>query len=102
VANGLGLTLNVGEEGPVVIPLQPLLDQGPEDDLKAHREFERRRRLPRKDPSPVQDVLGDNEKDSGFIFEHHHLRTLPARPATAPTPAPVVIWLYNFDLLYNL
>src|SRR5712692_1796425 len=40
VANRLGLALNVGEEGRVAIALQPLLDEGPEDDLKAHREFD--------------------------------------------------------------
>jgi len=32
----------------VVIPLQPHLDEGPEDDLEAHRELERGRRLPAK------------------------------------------------------
>src|SRR5207249_11541558 len=37
VANRLGLTRNVGAEGRVVIPLQPHFDEGPEDDLEAHR-----------------------------------------------------------------
>jgi hypothetical protein len=46
VANRLGLTLNVGEEGGVVISLQPLFDERPEDDLEAHRELERDRCLP--------------------------------------------------------
>ena len=35
--------------------------EGPEDDLKAHRELEGDRRLPRNDPNPVQDVLGETE-----------------------------------------
>jgi len=80
VANRLGLALNVGEEGRVAIALQPLLDEGPEDDLKAHRELEGDSRIPRNDPSPVQDVSGESEKDSGPIFEHHHLR-ISAGPA---------------------
>ena len=79
VANRLGLALNVGEEGRAAIALQPLLDEGPEDDLKAHRELEGDRRLPRDDPGLVQDILGENEKDCGLVFEHHHLRT-PAGP----------------------
>src|SRR3989304_934424 len=73
VANRLGLTLYVGEEGRLVISLQPHFDEGPEDDLEAHRELERGRRLPRQDASPVQDVLRENEKDFRFIREHHHL-----------------------------
>ena len=38
-ADRLGLALNVCEEVPVAIALQPLLDEGPEDDLEAHREL---------------------------------------------------------------
>src|SRR5712664_136125 len=77
VANRLGLTLNVGEEGRVVISLQPHFDEGPEDDLEAYRELERGRRLPRQDPSPVQNVLRENEEDFRLIREHHH--PLPAQ-----------------------
>src|SRR5207247_4136166 len=40
-----GLALDVGQQTPVAIPLQPLLDEGPEDDLEAHRQPERGRRL---------------------------------------------------------
>jgi hypothetical protein len=64
VANRSGLALDVGEEGRVAIALQPLLDEGPEDDLKAHRELEGDSRIPRNDLRPVQDVLGESEKDS--------------------------------------
>ena len=85
VANRLGLALNVGEEGRVAIALQPL-DEGPEDDLKAHRELEGDGRLPRNDPSPVQDVLGETEKDSGPIFEHHQ-PPYPYRPGLRPPDA---------------
>src|SRR3989442_3985677 len=83
-ADRLGLALNVGEKGRVVISLQPLLDEGPEDDLKAHRELERDRCLPGNDPSLVQDVLRENEQDLRSILEHHHL--LPAQRTPDPTP----------------
>jgi hypothetical protein len=76
MANRLGLALNVREESGVVIPLQPLLDESPEDDLKADRKLEHDRRFARQDPSPVQDVLGENEEDSGFIVEHLSLYKL--------------------------
>src|SRR5439155_12111495 len=75
VANRLGLALNVREEGRVVVPLQSLLDEGPEHDLKTDRELERDRRPSRKDPSSVQGVLGENEEDSGLVVGHQHLRT---------------------------
>src|SRR6267143_7106390 len=72
VSNRLGLTLNVGEEGRVVISLQSHFDEGPDVDLEAHRELERGCRLPRQDPSPVQDVLRENEENFRLIREHHH------------------------------
>ena len=37
--------------GTSILLLQPHLDEGPEDNLEAHRELERGRRLPRQDPS---------------------------------------------------
>src|SRR3989442_10821342 len=81
VANRLGLTLNVGEEGQVVIPLQPHFDEGPEDDLEAHRELERGRRLPRQDPRPVHDVLRENEEDFRLVRDHDHSLPSPLNPA---------------------
>ena len=78
MVNRLGLALNVGEEGRAIILLQPLPDEGPKDDLKTHRQLERDRRLPRQDPSLVHDVLRENEQDSCFILEHHHLLPAPA------------------------
>src|SRR5256885_4008900 len=80
VTNRLGLALDVREEGGMVIPLQPFLDERPEDDLKADRELERDRRLPGQDASPVQDVSGENKEDSGLTVEHHHLRILLRTP----------------------
>ena len=56
--------------------LQPLLDEGAEDDLETHREIEGDRRLRRDDASPVQDRSGKNEKDCRSVFEHPHLRLL--------------------------
>jgi hypothetical protein len=69
VADRLGLPLDVGEEGPTVTPLQSFPDQGAQDDLQAHRQLERGRRLPRKDSGPVQGVLGENEENSRFIHD---------------------------------
>jgi hypothetical protein len=56
--------------------LQPLLDEGAEDDLETHRKVEGDRRLRRNDASPVQDRSGKNEKDCRSVFEHPHLRLL--------------------------
>jgi hypothetical protein len=58
MVNRLGLALNGDEDRWVVIPLQPHLDEGPEDDLEAHRELERGRRLPRQHTRSVQDSCG--------------------------------------------
>src|SRR5439155_20976643 len=82
--------------GQVVIPLQPHFDEGPEDDLEAHRELERGRRLPRQDPSPVQNVLRENEEDFRLIREHHH--SLPAQLTPDRTRSP--IWRYISYICY--
>jgi hypothetical protein len=57
--------------------LQPLFDEGPEDDLKTHRKLEGDRRLRRNHASFVQDFSRQNEKDCRPVFEHPHL-PLPA------------------------
>jgi hypothetical protein len=62
-ANRPGLVLDVGDEGRIAAALQPLLDEGPENDLKAHRELEGDRRLGRHDARAVQDPSGENEKN---------------------------------------
>src|SRR5439155_21065139 len=72
-ANRLGLVLNVREEDRAILLLQPHLDERAEDNLEAHRKLERGRRLPRQDPRPVQNVLGEREEDLRLIREHHHL-----------------------------
>src|SRR5205807_6645923 len=92
VANRLGLTLNVGEEGRVVISLQPHFDEGPEADLETHRELDRVRRLPRQDPSLVQEVLRENEEDFRLVREHHH--PLPAQLTPEPDSSSSLV-LYN-------
>ncbi len=102
LADRLGLTFDVGEEGRVVIPLQPLLDEGPEDDLKAHRELERDRRLPPNDPSSVQGVSGENEEDSGPGLEHRHLRILPPGPPAPDRTREPHLFLYILYHLYNI
>lgn len=84
----------------MVISLQPHFDEGPEDDLEAHRELERGRRLPRQDPSPVQDVLRENEEDFRLVREHHH--PLPAQRTPDRTPSPYRLTLYKSYLIYSL
>jgi hypothetical protein len=71
VSNGLGLGLDVGEEGAVVAPLQPLGDEGSEDDLKAHGKLELGRRFPHNDPDLVEDVLREVEQDFGHRLRKH-------------------------------
>src|SRR5205823_10644056 len=80
--------------------LQPHFDQGPNNDLEGHRELERGRRLPRQDPSPVQDVLREIEENFRLVREHHHL--LPAQLTPDRTPSPYRLVLYNSYLIYNL
>jgi hypothetical protein len=79
LADRVGLPLHVGEEGGVVGALQPLPDQGPEDNLQAHGEPKRHGRLSRQDPGPIQKVAGENEKDSGLVREHHPSRSVSSR-----------------------
>jgi hypothetical protein len=71
LAERLGLSLDVGEEGSVAAPLQPLVDEGPEDDLQAHGELERSRCLPHNDPGLVKDVLRQIEEDFGHGLIGH-------------------------------
>jgi hypothetical protein len=59
--NRLRVALDTGDERRVVLPPEADLDEGSENDLKAHRELEHGRRLPRQDPSLVQDVLRQDE-----------------------------------------
>ena len=79
-ADRIGLGLDVCEEVPVPISLQPLLDEGSEHDLQAHRELARRRRLPPQDPRPAANVSGEDEQDPGLVLEHH-----AASPACRPS-----------------
>jgi hypothetical protein len=83
----------------VVISLQPRFNEGPEDDLEAHRELERDRRLPRQDPSPVQDVLRENEEDFRLIREHHHPLAVGWPLTTHPVPG---VRFYALYFLYNI
>jgi hypothetical protein len=73
-AHRLGLISNVAEKGGMTVALQPLLDEGSEDDLEAHRQLEGDGGPSRHDTSAVQDVLGENEQDLHSCFTHHHLR----------------------------
>jgi hypothetical protein len=69
VAHGPGLGLDVRHEGGV-IPLQPLLDERAQDDLKAYRELESGRGPSRMGSGPIQNLLGKDEENSGLVREH--------------------------------
>ena len=81
VADRVGLPLHVGEERRVVGSLQPFPDQGPQDNLKAHREPERDGRLSGQDPSPIQEFPGEREEDPGLMRERH---VAPSRGGPRP------------------
>jgi hypothetical protein len=68
--NRPGLALDAGEEGRIATALQPLLDQGSENDLETYRELEADRRLRRDDARAVQDFSRENEKNCRPVFEH--------------------------------
>jgi hypothetical protein len=87
---------------PVAIPLQPLLDEAPKDDLETHRELERGRRLPRQDPRPVEDALGENEEDSGLPLEHQTTSS-PAGRAAAPDGRTIIHYMiYILYITYRI
>jgi len=77
-ADRLDLPFHVGEDGPVTVSLQPLVNERPQHHLKAHRALEFARRLSGEDPSPVYDPLGNHEQDLGLVLEHRYLRVPPA------------------------
>ena len=66
----------------MVTPLEPLLDERPQNDLEAHRKLEAARRPAREHPGTIQRRLGEDEKDSRPVVEHRHLPLLPARHVT--------------------
>src|SRR5207244_3403638 len=67
-ANRLGLVFDVGEEDRAVLLLQSHLDEGPENDLKAHGQLERGRRLPCQARCPVKEDESCISKCSGRRF----------------------------------
>ena len=77
-ADRLDLTFHVDEDGPVTVSLQPLVNERPQHHLKAHRALEFDHRLSGETPSPVEDPLGNHEKDLGLVLEHRYLNFLPA------------------------
>src|SRR5438093_699432 len=58
------------------------LDQGPEDDLQAHRKLEHDRRMPHVHPRSIDHVLGEHEEHSRPVREHRTSLFLPDRRAT--------------------
>src|SRR6185503_13402630 len=74
------LDLDVGQEGPVALSPQPLVDERAQHHLQAHRALQLGHRLAGEHARPVEDVLGENEQDLGSVLEHRRL--LPElRPA---------------------
>src|SRR6266853_6056942 len=70
----LHLALDVGDDRPIAVPLQPLVDERAQHHLEAHRSLQSRDRLAREHARPIQDLLGENEQDPGLVLEHRHLR----------------------------
>src|ERR1700730_7594911 len=75
----LHLALDVGDDGPIAVPLQPLVDERAQHHLEAHRSLQSRDRLAREHARPIQDLLGENEQDPGLVLEHRHLRVRGVR-----------------------
>src|ERR1700730_12005201 len=75
----LHLALDVGDDGPIAVPLQPLVDERAQHHLEAHRSLQSSDRLAREHARPIQDLLGENEQDPGLVLEHRHLRVRGVR-----------------------
>jgi hypothetical protein len=88
------LLLDVDVKPGIVVTPQALLDQGTENDLKAHGEFERGRRLSGQDPGPIQDVLGKDEKNSRLVREHRTSPWTAVRPDAASANISVSLVIY--------
>src|SRR5438876_592343 len=80
---------------------QRSMRKGPEDDLEAHRQLERGRRPSREDASLPKHVLGENEKHSGLIRKHRHLRILRARSHASRQPHRHYIML-SYYITYTM
>jgi len=76
-AHRLDLILDVGQDGPIAVSLQPLVNEGAKHHLQAHRPLEPGRGRSGENPSPIQDLLGNDKKNPGLVLEHRHLPFLP-------------------------
>jgi hypothetical protein len=76
-ADGLDLILDVRQNGPIAVSLQPFVNEGAKHHLEAHRPLEPGRGRSGEDPSPIQDLLGNDKKNPGLVLEHRHLPFLP-------------------------
>jgi hypothetical protein len=68
--NCLSLTTHVGQQAGIRGPLQPLLDQSPEDDLQTHGQPHGRRRPPREDAGAVDEIARQDNQDARLALEH--------------------------------
>jgi hypothetical protein len=64
------LPFDVGKNGSVALSLQSVVDEGAQNHLETHRTPELRHRLSGEHASPVQDLLGKDEKNAGLVLEH--------------------------------
>ncbi|HEV8532064.1 MAG TPA: hypothetical protein VGT00_11650 [Methylomirabilota bacterium] len=76
-ANRLDLILDVCQDGPIAVSLQPLVNEGAQHHLEAYRPLESGRGRSGEDPSPIQDLLGNDKKNPGLVLEHRQLPFLP-------------------------
>src|SRR6185503_1648173 len=68
--NGVGLTVDVGEEGGIRGPPQSLFDQRPEHDLQAHRQFHGHGGPAGQGAGPVDQIARQDDEDTALVFEH--------------------------------
>src|SRR4030095_7816889 len=69
-ANGFGLAVHIGEQIRILRSLEPLLDQGPHDDLQAEAQPHRRRGTPRERTGTIEEIAGQNNQDTRLTIAH--------------------------------
>jgi len=73
----LNLLFHVGEDRPIAVSLQALVDKGSKHHLQAHRSFESGSGRPREHPGSIENPSGNHEQDLGLVLEHRHFPVLP-------------------------
>src|SRR6266849_5268344 len=77
--DGVNLVLDVREDSPITISLQPLVNEGPQNHLEAHGPFELGGGRSREHPSPIQKLSRNHQENPCLVLEHRHLPVPPNR-----------------------